>query len=205
MGMYIDAVHRLVARHKPHNLVQTGTSSNSMGSWNASNVSGTSGLAGPNGQLAAARYVETATTGVHRLSNNGGFAATQLPTFGNFTLSLSVKPEERTWVYLEVASSNSQRVHFDLANKVIGTKLIAAFAWMREEDNGFMRIGMGFTLTTLSGFLPIVGLADADATISYLGDITKGLTLYGPMIVRGIKDVPYNLIVGSGGALAIRG
>lgn len=205
MGMYIEAVHRLVARHKPHNLAQTGSATNSMSSWNASGLTGTAGLTGPDGSAKAGRYVETATTAVHRLSNAGGVAANQVPSFGNFTLSLSVKPEERTWVYLEVASSNSQRVHFDLANKVIGTKVISAHAWMREEDNGFMRISMGFSLTTQSGFLPIVGLADADATISYLGDITKGVTLFGPMIVRGIKDVPYGPMTSWGGALAIRG
>lgn len=192
MAMYVNAIHNIIARYKPHNLAPGGSASNSMAGFaNPSNLTTVANQSDPEGLTRAVRLVEAATTSSHTITNTTYMAANQMPAFGVHTFSISALAAERTWLYLQAAAPTSYRVHFDIANGVVGTKTGAALAWMRLEENGFFRCSMVFPITSMSGFFPTIGMADVDGALSYLGDVTKGFTVSNPMIVKGIRDVPY--------------
>lgn len=208
MAMYIHSVHRLIARDKPYNLFPGGTPSDSMNATfpNLSGLSaGASGLLGPDGTFRAKRYVETATTGVHRGGNTTLVTSHQNPSFGLFSFSISAKAEERTWLIVWADTTFTNSVYFDLANGVVGTRNLVSHYWMRQEDNGFYRCGIAFHNGNAGGPACYFALASADNVFSYTGDIANGMTLFGPMLIKGIKDVPYTPMTNSGStALPIR-
>lgn len=193
--MNADSFNAILMRNKPQNLVPTALAS----LWSVSGTTRSTGQTDRDGGTGAIRYVETAATSAHFTNITG--AAIGLPqaaAFGTHTFSVSAKAGERSWAYLEVVCPVVVRTHFDVTNAVAGTNLLSPFTRIEPEDQGFFRIHMGFNVSDLSGYVFRLGVADADGSTSYLGDITKGLTFWGPMVVRGLKAVPFTPLTVSG-------
>ena len=156
------------------------TYSEALSNWtNINNVTVTdNSIISPNGSLSASRINETATNSVHRLFLN--------PTVANakHTYSVFLKKGTRTWAFLRLdGATTDQRTWFDLENGVLGTVDADHIASIDDFGNGWYRCTVtiaGSTYDTTP--LAILGLANANGVITYLGDVNEFIYAWGAQL-----------------------
>ena len=168
----------------PHNLL-TNSESFDAASWTKLNVTiGANSVAAPNGTTTADKIIETTANGLHCPYNNSitGSSGT------SYTLSVFAKAAERTWITLILGdgfpATNLARASFNLSTGAVGTVGSAATAYPPVDvGNGWWlcRISATSVGTTFGSYLCT---ASADDTYSYVGDITKGIYIWGTSFYR---------------------
>lgn len=138
-------------------------------------VAGTS----PSGGTTIQKIVEDTSTGGHGLE-------WALSPSGTFTLSVFVKASERQWIRLTAASINSW---FDLQNGVVGTIGAGHTASITNFGNGWYRCAVTFTTTVASSVL--IRIATGNNNITYTGDGTSGIFLWGAQLEPGSFPTSY--------------
>jgi hypothetical protein len=139
----------------------------------------------PNGTTTADKLVEAATSTTHTIYN------TLAGTSGVYTSSAYLKAAERTWVYLTEGNSVTATAYFDLINGVVGTVSGTGSPSARIVDagNGWYRCSMTFTAGANANIQ--IGTSTADLITSFLGDIAKGVYVWGAMLELGAFATPY--------------
>lgn len=132
----------------------------------------------PDGTATADRLVETATTAAHVVYQPVAVTAAA------HTASFYLKAGERTWAYVRFAIAAGQGAWFDLSNGVVGTVEAGITATISNAGNGWYRCAVTITTTAASWF-PQVNTATADNVSSFLGDITKGIYVWGAQVELG--------------------
>jgi hypothetical protein len=133
----------------------------------------------PDGTTTADKLVEdTTASATHPISVSYTTAASA------YTLSVYVKAAGRSWVQLSLLSTANAFGNFNVSNGTLGTIGAAATAGIEDAGNGWYRCRI--TATTAAGantvaFYP----ASADNTVSYTGDGTSGLQLWGAQLEVG--------------------
>jgi hypothetical protein len=152
--------------------------------YNKVNVSFGSGIAGPYPGTNAQRVLETATSGNHYIScdiNAIGVVKQGI----NLTISARLKRIDagnRSWVRFGFSTydGNNPAAYFDLANGVVGSTRAETLAASIHQEEGFWVI----SVTGNMGFgnlnpQMIIFLASAEGVVSYAGDTSKGVFLFG--------------------------
>lgn len=146
----------------------------------------------PNGTLTAESFMETATTNVHQIS----FISNTLTAIGlTYTYSVYVKPNGRDIVSINFLSSRfgTNNTFFDLSNGIITSQDGVSNATIEILDNGWSRISITSTAIAIGGvsneclMRPVI----SGTAISYLGDISKGLYIWGAQLTQGSTPRPY--------------
>lgn len=128
----------------------------------------------PKGDLTADKVVETATTAQHRVLTNAG-----LTLSGDVSFSVFAKAGERS--IIRITNNNiSQGGFFDLTNGVVLSNIGVADSKIKDYGNGWYRCS--FTATAGVNERIVINISTDGSTTSYLGDITKGLYLWGAQI-----------------------
>jgi hypothetical protein len=135
----------------------------------------------PDDTSTADLFTEDTSTGFHRTFSIGVASAASGVTY---TSSIFVKPNGRTIVRFVLggaAMASDRGADFDLtavtaSNINSGTSTITALA------NGWLMLTVTATTTATGQVLPIIYLASALTTISYTGDGTSGLYLWGAQL-----------------------
>lgn len=147
--------------------------------WTKTNVTVSANIVpGLDGTISADRIVETAVNASH------GVSRTTPALTANTAQASSVfaSPGERTWMYVQTfdKAGVTKRTWFNLATGVAGTTAAGHTPLVEIWPLGWYRILLLWNSAT--GATPpevLFGLATADNTSVYLGDITKGLYLWG--------------------------
>lgn len=148
--------------------------------WTASALTVTAdNTANPNdGATTADRLMETAVSSGHNIVTAVTHAAT--PT----TVSVFAKANGRDW--LEIATVDSaatvKRSFFDLTNGVVGTTSTNTTSAIVSVGNGWYRISQTWTSPAAGAGQVYFELSTNGSTISYLGDITKGVYMWGAQL-----------------------
>jgi hypothetical protein len=139
--------------------------------WTKTNITVTANsTTAPDGTTTAESILETATTGQHQV-----FRSAVITSSNTHVRSVFAKPNGRNWLAIYGGAGRS---FFDLQNGVTGTVEAGYTASMIDAGNGWYRcilIGPAGT----SSYAGLYNIADADNSISYAGDITKGLFIWG--------------------------
>jgi hypothetical protein len=164
----------------PHNLCLQSQTFEQATPWNlTSSLTVTAdAIAAPDGTMTADRMVEVASTSLHAVLH----ANINVVVGETHTTSVYAKAGERTW--LGIAPSNQAPADwFDLTNGVVGTS--ANGGVITSVGNGWYRCSI--TLVAAGALVgPYFYLRTANGqTGIYLGDITKGLYLWGAMLNKG--------------------
>jgi hypothetical protein len=166
-GAYYDG--QTVAKAEENLLLQSQTFDNAY--WTKTNITVTANsTTAPDGTTTAESILETATTGSHQV-----FRSAVITSSNTHVRSVFAKPNGRNWLAIYGGAGRS---FFDLQNGVTGTVEAGYTASMIDAGNGWYRcilIGPAGT----SSYAGLYNIADADNSISYAGDITKGLFIWG--------------------------
>lgn len=155
-------------------------------SWNKDGTTvSADAVAAPDGTTTADKLVETATTAPHLIY--------QTITVSNatvYTWSVYAKKAERDWIAVDAADNGGDHyTFFDLTNGVVGTNAAGNAASIEALANGWYRCIVTRTTANVTGYHQI-HVASADNTLSYLGNITKGLYVWGAQLEAGSFATP---------------
>jgi hypothetical protein len=161
--------------------------------WNTSPWAATSGSQGatvsgnvtasPDGTTNADKLIEAAVTGTHFC-----LQTLTLTSGTTYTASCFVKASERTRGRLRTSGSG---VYYDMDfNLTSGTVTGGTNPFIQNFGNGWYRIGATFTANQASNNF-ILFLYDASGNVSYTGDGTSGLFVYGAQIEVGSVATSY--------------
>jgi len=161
--------------------------------WNVSPWAATSGSQGatvsgnvtasPDGTTNADKLIEAAVTGNHFC-----LQSLTLTSGTTYTASFFVKASERTRGRLRTSGSG---VYWDLDfNLTSATVTGGTNSFIQNFGNGWYRIGATFTATQASNNF-ILFLFDASGNVSYTGDGTSGLFVFGAQIEVGSVATSY--------------
>ncbi len=127
----------------------------------------------PDGASTAMRLVESSATGYHYIAQSAS----------SNIISIFAKAGERNWAWLNANDGSNQFTYFDLTNGVVGTNAAGNTATIIQYPNGWYLISVRRSGITSPQF----GIASADNTNSYTGDISKSIYIWG-MNARSIVD-----------------
>jgi hypothetical protein len=136
--------------------------------------------------VTAARYLETASSGVHRIGS-GAVTATNNTTY---TFSVYLQTLGRQWAYLNLFDTNDRRTYFDVQNGAVGTTAAGTTAAITSVGNGWYRCSITLTVAATTLYLSI-GSASADGTVSFAGDTAKGVYVWGAQLNLGSSALTY--------------
>ena len=144
----------------------------------------------PDGTTTADKMVETAVTNVH-----GAYQTFTYVSGATYSASVYAKQAERSWIYLGADTAAAEAVFFDLANGTVGAQGTGYVGSIQSVGDGWYRCTVTITQSTA---LPpnyfVVGVTTANNTTSYLGDITKGVYLWGADLRTGFSAGTYQRI-----------
>jgi hypothetical protein len=167
----------------------------------------------PDGTTTADKVVETAVTNVHGITRQ--LLSTAVPPMGTWTWSVFVKAGERSACRLEMSGVNTYAtLDVDLTTGTV----VAAGTYAMQLDGGldrtyqpdgswigWYRLWVTQSAAPAGSYVVLYMQAAPGGSTSYLGDITKGLYLWGGQLVfanwQGIytptTDTAWRLVIGS--------
>jgi hypothetical protein len=144
----------------------------------------------PDGTSTADKLVEdTTASSTHFTSQSANYTAGT-----TYTLSVSVKAAERSWFDIQLPAAlmgTIRNAFFDVSNGTVGTVTSGVTAAIVSTGNGWYRCSVTFTPTASAGTGSAFLLANADNSISYTGDGTSGLFLWGAQLEVGSTATTY--------------
>ena len=153
-----------------------------------SNITFEGFYASPSGLNDSYKILETATNTEHRINSGyiGGINS------GDFvTYSVFAKYSGRQWLLLLNSFGSLQlRAYFDIENGNIGTLDSGVTADIKDYGNGWYRCSMTAQANAAGGRLRM-HLVNVDGGFAYLGDITKGVYIYGTQAEVGSYPTSY--------------
>lgn len=147
-------------------------------------------MTAPDGTLTFDRFVEDTSTGTHGISESLGSLASQ-----DYTLSIFVKPVNRTWVQLGWNDGSTDRAaYFNLSAGNVGAVAGAATTEIQAIGNSTYRIAVTHSSNVATVFLRG---ATASGTNSYTGNANNGYYIWGMQLEAGSYMTSYIPNVGN--------
>jgi hypothetical protein len=135
----------------------------------------------PDGTSTADKLVEdTTASSTHFTAQSANYTAGT-----TYTLSVSVKAAGRNWFDIQLPAAlmgTIRNAFFDVSNGTVGTVTSGVTAAIVSLGNGWYRCSVTFTATASAGTGSAFLLANADNSISYTGDGTSGLFIWGAQL-----------------------
>ena len=135
----------------------------------------------PDGTSTADKLVEdTTASSTHFTAQSANYTAGT-----TYTLSVSVKAAGRNWFDIQLPAAlmgTIRNAFFDVSNGTVGTVTSGVTAAIVSIGNGWYRCSVKFTPTASVGTGSAFLLANADNSISYTGDGTSGIFIWGAQL-----------------------
>lgn len=124
---------------------------------------------------------EAATTAEHLVSQAGTLAASAA------TFSVCVQAKGRDWVRLKITDSAAtvKVAFFNVTTGALGTVSSGATSAMTQVYSGWYRCALTFTSPASGSATCLIEPSTDGSTVSYAGDITKGLYIFGAQLEQG--------------------
>jgi hypothetical protein len=175
--------------------------------WSNINVTTTEKSHGPDGVFdGATRMLETATTGEHQVGDSPSFSANTDYTFSAFVKSIGGR--DCTLFWFTNSANTVLQASFDLASgEVLSGPTASGSAPPSNVSADIQKFG-DFYRVSISGSVGATGgsgqariHASSGSVFNYLGDVTKGLEVYGAQLEQALTPSSY---IPTAGATATR-
>jgi len=155
--------------------------------WTATAVTVTdNNVTSPYGGATASKLIETAANSAHSIAQNANVSAVpqELYVFANAALT-------RQWIRLAFTDSAATTfsAYFNVAGGTVGTTAASTTAQAMNIGKGYQCCAIRFTPAAGVGTYK-VNLASADSNISYAGNTSQGMHLWGAQVCAG-NNAPY--------------
>jgi hypothetical protein len=162
--------------------------------WTATNASITAdSVANPaDNRTTASKVLETAATGEHKVAQTvTGFPST------DYQVSVYARPSGRDYIRLSVNDGTTTfSTFFNVQAGTIGTQANVTSANIQQCPNGFFLCTITYTTgAACTSQTYSVNVSTNGSTISYAGDITKGVYAWGALMVQQTNVSPNQFIV----------
>ena len=144
----------------------------------------------PDGTASAEAVLEAATTDAHQMTSTLGVSGSSAAR----TLSVFAKANGRSWLRLNLNDGTNRQAWFDVANGVVGTTGSGVTAMITAFPNGWFRCAI---TTTSTHVISVIAVASADNTLSYAGNASLGLLLWGAQFEVGAFATSYIATTGA--------
>ena len=145
-------------------------------------------IAAPDGATTADKLVENTANAIHYFSSSGYMTTNQ-----TYACSIFVKAAERNWVKIYIWNgSTSLGAWFNLSSGTIGTTESGITSSIQNFGNGWYRCSI--TRAVSSGLIENgfgVILATADNSVTYTGDGSSGVYVWGSQVEAGSFSTSY--------------
>ena len=153
--------------------------------WSKSAVTANANAAiAPDGTASAEAVLEAATTDAHQMTSTLGTSGSS----ASRTLSVFAKANGRSWLRLNLNDGTNRQAWFDVANGIIGTTGSGVTAVITAFPNGWFRCAI---TTTSTHVISVIAVSSADAVLSYAGNASLGLLLWGAQFEVGAFATSY--------------
>jgi hypothetical protein len=167
----------------------------SQGYWTKTNSSVTSGFISPDGTANAFKLVEDTGSGEKFTQAIISVSNTTI-----YTASVFVKFAGREWIRFTDAQS-SNRIHFNTKTGVFGSVTGTVISYKSTVlGNGWYKLNLT-TTSVATAYAIRISLAENDNDVSYTGNGTDGVYIYGAMLEQG--SYPTSYIPNFGTALGV--
>ncbi|HYB97515.1 MAG TPA: hypothetical protein VEC57_00080 [Candidatus Limnocylindrales bacterium] len=162
--------------------------------WTATNLTVTANaLANPaDSRVTASKALETVTNGEHKTAQSIAF----FPTTG-YQVSFYARALGRSYAYLSVSDgTTTYTAFFNVSTGVIGTVSNFTNTSIQAEPNGFFLCTATLTSSSTAGSGSVALQVSTDgSTISYAGDVTKGLYFWGASLQQTTYPSPDSMLI----------
>jgi hypothetical protein len=131
----------------------------------------------PNGTTTADLMLEQATTANHGCYNAAAISSTIIGV--SYTYSVYAKAAGRSFLVIDAFTNVNAYTWFDLSTGQVGTNAAGNTASIISVGNGWYRCSVQRAATSTANHFIGFYAAPSDNTISYAGDVTKGIYLWG--------------------------
>lgn len=146
------------------------------------------------GRVTASKLLETAVTSAHSVAHS----TVSIVPSTTYNYSAYVRPNNRSWVYLKI--DDGDLVHscfYNVTTGVLGTQLNCT-ANIQQVGSGFYLCNLQFTtstsITATTSAITLQTSTDG-STLSFLGDVTKGLYVWGMLMQQITNTGPSDALV----------
>lgn len=132
--------------------------------------------------------LEAASTNIHFVSRTG-LSFSNVP----YTVSVYAKSNGRDWLYIRSQDDviTTFTAFFNLSSGTVGT-VVGGSAAIQDCGGGWWRCSLTFTPSQTAAVGAVRFYPSTDgSTLNYLGDITKGLYLFGSQLAQGSSAIEY--------------
>ena len=150
--------------------------SNSAWTKSASTIN-SNAIISPDGTSNAVKLVENSANTEHAIFDN------VITSTGDFSISIMVKASERSRVRVS-NGSNSHRADFDLSNGNISNK-VSVTADMISMPNDWYLCKISYNISSTAAQYMFLSLIDNSGNVSYQGDGSSGVYIYGAQLEAG--------------------
>lgn len=150
---------------------------------------------GPLGFLGAEKLVESAVAGEHNIAEAVTYVAGT-----PYTLSVYAKAGERDFVVLSYGSGAfgvTTSAYFNLATGAVGTTVNSPTVSIISVGGGWYRCSITKTATVSAAANTIINETSADGVLSYTGDGSSGIYIFGAQLSDSASLDPYSYNFGA--------
>lgn len=145
------------------------------------------------GRTTGSKLLETAANSAHSVVHS----ATDQTVATNYQVSVYVRPNARSWVYVKYADGDlNHTAFFDVTNGVLGTATNCVSS-IGQQSNGYYLCQ--FTFTTSNSVTPTgavtLQISTDGTTLSYAGDTSKGLYVWGVLVQQTSNTGSQNYLI----------
>jgi hypothetical protein len=144
-------------------------------------------ITAPNGTLTADKIIEDTSTSTHR-----AFYALSIVSTSNFSFTVYAKAAERNWIRLGLFDGvMSSSCFFNVQDGTIGTSTSLISQSITQLSGGWYKCTITTNLTIPSSVQSQINISSANDVISYAGNGSSGLYIWGAQLEQGAYPTSY--------------